>query len=125
MQQRRDERIQADQTVEITVFGPPDIRLPARIINVSGRGIGLEIEGPIAIGSALKIVLEDAILLGEVIYCRSQNEGWYLGIELEQALRGLGELAASLSAFSEPRSGPERPHTLQHTRQQDDQQAHQ
>jgi hypothetical protein len=38
--------------------------------------------------------LDDAILLGEVIYCRDQGGGYYVGIELEQALCGLADLAS-------------------------------
>ena len=110
MNQRRDPRFEINQSVWITLFGEPDIRLPARIKNVSLRGIGLELQGPVAIGTALKFEVDDSLILGEVIYCRqveaSCDEGsFYVGVELEQALRGLAHLAAALRAFSDEPSG--------------------
>src|ERR1039457_2232499 len=106
MNQRREPRFEANQCVWVTLFGEPDIRLPARIKNVSVRGIGFELQGPVAIGTALKVELDDALLLGEVIYCRPDSDkdeaSFYVGVELEQALCGLGDLAETLRAFSEP-----------------------
>jgi hypothetical protein len=101
MNQRREPRLETDQSVWITLFGEPDIRLPARIKNVSARGIGLELQGPVAIGTALKFELDDALLLGEIIYCREDGDSFYVGVELEQALCGLADLADALRAFSD------------------------
>src|SRR5450756_2301305 len=105
MNQRRETRSEANQPIWITLFGEPDIRLPARIKNVSLRGIGLELQGPVAIGTALKFEVDDSLILGEVIYCRQveascDEDSFYVGVELEQALRGLGDLAEALRAFS-------------------------
>jgi hypothetical protein len=105
MSQRREPRFNAEQSVWITLFGEPDIRLPARIKNVSARGIGLELQGPVAIGTALKLELDDSLLLGEVIYCRQDEASFYVGVELEQALCGLADLALALRAFSDSPSG--------------------
>ena len=85
----------------ITLFGNPDVRLMTRIRNVSARGIGVETESPIAVGSAIKFDVDDGLVLGEVIYCRSDGEGFYVGVELEQALCGLMELAEALNAFAD------------------------
>jgi hypothetical protein len=105
MNQRRKPRFEADQSIWITLFGEPDIRLPARIKNVSERGIGLELQGPVAIGTALKFEVDDSLILGEVIYCRQDEGSFYVGVELEQALCGLGALAKALGAFSDSSSG--------------------
>lgn len=118
MNQRRDSRFQTDQPIQITVFGLPDIQVQAKVKNISGRGVGLEVERPLAIGAALKIPLDDAILLGEVIYCRAQGGGYYVGIELEHALFGLADLAVALRSFSDEYSGVEQPHAVQHAREQ-------
>ena len=101
MNQRRKPRFESDQSIWITLFGEPDIRLPARIKNVSERGIGLELQGPVAIGTALKFEVDDSLILGEVIYCREDEGSFYVGVELEQALCGLGALAKALDAFSD------------------------
>jgi hypothetical protein len=107
MNERRDPRIEADQSISITLFGEPDIHLPARIKNVSKRGIGIELQGPVAVGTALRIELDDALLLGEVIYCRQDEGACYVGVELEHALYGLAEFARSLRAFADEPSGPQ------------------
>src|SRR5450756_978047 len=86
MNQRREPRFEANQPVWITLFGEPDIRLTACIKNVSVRGIGLELQGPVAIGTALKFEVDDSLILGEVIYCRGGEGSFYVGVELEQAL---------------------------------------
>lgn len=125
MNQRREPRFQTDQSVQLTIFGDPDIQVPATVRNVSGRGLGLEVPHRVEVGSALKVVVDDAILLGEVIYCRPQGNTWYTGIELEQALCGLAELAVALRSFSEEYLGPEQPHTVEHARDQHQKQSRQ
>ena len=107
MNQRRQPRLGADQSVWITLFGEPEIRLPARVKNVSTRGMGLELQGPVAIGSPVKIEVEDCLFLGEIIYCREDEASFYVGVELEQALYGLSELARALGAFSDSSPGPQ------------------
>jgi PilZ domain-containing protein len=107
MNQRFEPRLETDQSVWVTLFGEPDIRLPARVKNVSTRGIGLELEGPVAIGSPVKIELDDCLFLGEVIYCRQDETSFFVGVELEQALYGLSELARALGAFPDSSSSPE------------------
>jgi len=100
MNQRREPRFEVEQEIPITIFGEPDIRLPARIRNFSPRGIGLEMKGPVAAGSALKLELDDTLLLGEVIYCRDDGDSFYVGVELEHALYCLAELADALGSFT-------------------------
>src|SRR5690348_12299422 len=101
MNQQREVRIQANQRVAITLFGEPDIQIQARIRNISGRGIGLELETAVPPGTALKVELEDALLLGEVIYCRQDEAAFYAGVELEHALCGLAELSRVVRAFED------------------------
>jgi hypothetical protein len=107
MSQPREPRVQIEQQLWITLFGEPDIRLPARIKNVSSHGIGLALDGPVVVGSALKFELDDSLLLGEVIYCRNDCGSFYVGVELEHMLCGLGDLAETVRSFAEPYSGLE------------------
>ena len=101
MEQRRDTRIVLDQSVNLTILGDPEIRRTAKVKNVSGRGLGLEMAYPVGIGCALKIELADAVLLGEAMYCRGENGAYYVGVELEHALWGLSELSRAFQAFRE------------------------
>uniref|UniRef100_Q01SY4 Type IV pilus assembly PilZ n=1 Tax=Solibacter usitatus (strain Ellin6076) TaxID=234267 RepID=Q01SY4_SOLUE len=119
---------QRDRSVAITVFGEPDMRIRGRIRNISGRGIGLETEVPVAAGTALKVELDDGLLLGEVIYCRADGPVFYVGVELEHALCGLGELSLMVNAyrdaFEPAESRAQRGHSVVERGHQGQQQPH-
>jgi hypothetical protein len=112
MNQRRELRIETEQSVRVTIFGEPNIQLPACIKNVSARGVGLELQGPVAAGAALKIELDDTLLLGEVIYCREDAGSFYVGVELEHSLCGLKDLAEALGGCADSDSSPQKTHAV-------------
>jgi hypothetical protein len=109
MEQRRNTRLVLDQTVNLTILGDIEIHRTAKVKNISGRGLGLEMAHPVGVGCALKIELQDAVLLGEAMYCRSDNGAYYVGIELLQGLCGLGELSRAFGAFNEAPSSQRDP----------------
>jgi hypothetical protein len=118
MNQRRTLRLETDQSVWITVFGEPNVQLPGRIKNVSVRGVGLELQGPIAAGAPIKIDLDDGLLLGEVMYCRQDDTCFYVGVELEHSLCGLADLAQALREYADSPSGPEQADSVKERRYQ-------
>ena len=125
MNQRREMRFQANESVAITVLGEADIRFRGHMKNVSGRGIGLETEIPVVVGTAIKIELEDSLLLGEVIFCRQDEASFYVGVELEHALNGLAELSRIVSGFEEAaNSRPQQAHSVTEGEYQNQQQTH-
>jgi hypothetical protein len=101
MEQRRETRFTADQPVELTVLGETPRRLPAIVKDASGRGLRVEVREAVALGAAVKIQLEDSILLGEAMYCRRAEDGYFVGIRLAEILRGLAELGRVTREFSE------------------------
>ena len=100
MEQRREPRFEADQAVVLTVLSDPPTRIEARVKNASGRGLGLVAGAPVDPGAAVRIELEDAVVLGEAIYCRRESDGHFIGVELDQVLVGLTELGRNLAAFT-------------------------
>lgn len=90
----------ADQPVVVTVLTEPQARMDARVKNASGRGLGLLTPVTIAPGAAIRIELEDAIVLGEAIYSRADGDGHFIGVELDQVLVGLTELGRNLAALA-------------------------
>jgi hypothetical protein len=120
--QRRETRYGSNQRVWATIYGKPDVRVPALIRNASGRGVGLEVERPIEPGAALKIEVEDGFLLGEAIYCRAEGPAFYVGVELEQALYGLVELGEIVRGFAGEPSGAEQEYAVHYADGQNDQQ---
>jgi hypothetical protein len=100
MEQRREPRFQADQPVVVTVLSDPEVRLDARVQNASGRGLGLVTAIPVEPGAAIRIEIDDSIVLGEAIYCRAESGSHFIGVELDQVLVGLTELGRILEGFS-------------------------
>jgi hypothetical protein len=99
MDQRREPRFRADQAVAVTILGEQPTRLAARVRNASGRGLGLFVPCRVDPGAAIRIEIDDSIVLGEAVYCRSEPDGYYIGVELDQVLVSLTELGRRLSAF--------------------------
>jgi hypothetical protein len=100
MDKRREPRFQADQRVVLTFLTEPQTRLDAVVKNASGRGLGLVTAAPAPSGAPLRIEFEDSIVLGESIYCRADRDGYFIGVELDQVLVGLTELARNLAAYA-------------------------
>src|SRR5690348_4724171 len=100
MEQRREPRFQADQPVVVTVLRDPQIRMEAWVKNASGRGLGLVMAQAVPPGAAIRIEIDDSIVLGEAIYCRRERDGHFIGIELDQVLVGLTELGRNLASFT-------------------------
>jgi hypothetical protein len=84
----------------VTLLGTGQPRQSARVKNASGRGLAIEMNGPVAPGTALKIELADAIVLGEAVYCRPGTEAHLVGVELDQVLCGLSELGRRLQELA-------------------------
>lgn len=101
MDQRCEPRFVADQSVTITALGENQFRQTAKVRNASGGGLGLVVKMEISPGTALRIEWEDALVLGEVMFCRPLENGYFVGVQLEQMLRGLSELRRRFRAFRE------------------------
>lgn len=113
MEQRREQRFQADQPVTLTILGNAESVLEARVKNVSGRGLGLEVETAVQPGSALKIEVADSIYLAEAVFCRRDQNTYFIGVALEQVLSGLAELGRILQQFQDEPSGVQTHYSVQ------------
>jgi hypothetical protein len=101
MEQRRDQRVPTDQPVSLTVLGDLETRLTAVVKNASGRGLGLISPASVPSGAAVKIEVGDSIFLGEAMYCKATEDGYYLGIELTEVLSGLAALSRMAQEFND------------------------
>lgn len=93
MDRRREVRVTADQIVKVTALGKYRQKMDGIAVDLSGRGLRVLLPDPVEPGDALKIDLEDTLLLGEVCYCTAQDYGYIVGIEVDQVLSGLADLA--------------------------------
>ena len=100
MDKRCEPRFAVDQVITITSLGEHPFRQPGKVRNSSGSGLGLVVETRIAAGTALRIEWEDALVLGEAMYCRPLENGHFVGVQLEQMLCDLSKLRQCFRAFS-------------------------
>ncbi|HXS98972.1 MAG TPA: PilZ domain-containing protein [Candidatus Limnocylindrales bacterium] len=103
MEQRREPRFAADQTVQVTILGTPAVRCTGVVKDASGRGVGLALPVAVAVGAAIRIDIPDCLLLGEAVFCRKSGDGFVVGVELQQMLNGLARLAEVVGEFREVR----------------------
>jgi hypothetical protein len=62
-------------------------RRVANLEDISLSGICLQVESPIAAGTAVAVQYGDGELLGTIRYCRFQDSGYFLGVELAEGSR--------------------------------------
>ena len=73
--------------------------IPARIVEVSARGARVALDRHLPEGTYLRLTLQEQIVFGNVCYCRPGQDGEYLlGVELDEALGSVEDLA-KLSQF--------------------------
>ena len=94
MDRRREPRIRAYETVNLTVLGDAGCSTPANAIQLSPHGMRLVTDRPIPVNVAIKVVCDDWLGLGEVCYCRPDRGHYVVGLQLDHSLVGLEELAA-------------------------------
>lgn len=103
MEKRGETRYPVGQPVAVTILTGQESTYAGMVKNGSGKGIALEMPVPVAIGAALKIQLEDTLLLGEAIHCSPQADKFLVGVLLEAKVSQLSRLAAILQEFAEGR----------------------
>jgi len=75
--------------------GTPRV-LQATLANLSGRGMRIMLEHPLPLDTAIRVDFrwesEDALMLGEVVYCIPEGELFAVGLELHHSLVHLTSL---------------------------------
>jgi PilZ domain len=86
-ERRRELRLSMNCPVTITVLGiQPPWTIPGTVVNLSGRGLGLNASSPIALQSPVKVESDDLLLLGEVCRCQAVGEEFSLGLQVQEWL---------------------------------------
>ena len=104
MDQRRDIRFETKQPVRLTILGKhsreQDTHLTAVLVNLSGRGLSFTTESNVPIGSAVRVDVNDNILLGEVCHAKQTGpSSWLCGMNLEHSLHSVHDLRQLMSAL--------------------------
>jgi hypothetical protein len=88
---RSEPRIPSNQPVWLTVLSENEVRCRATTIDVSSRGIKLMVAWRFPEDAVIQIELDDMLYRGEICYCRPEDGGFILGIEVNQVITGLRE----------------------------------
>jgi len=74
------------------VLGDRQVSTPAMLVNVSMHGMGLVTHRPVPVGAKVKIALSNNdIVIAEVGRCVERDDGYIVGLRLQQALTDVGE----------------------------------
>jgi len=110
MERRSEPRVIADQAVRITTLGKYRHEMQGKAVGLSGHGMQITVPNRVAPGDPVKIELDDTLVFGEICYCCPNGRAFMIGVQLDQALQGLAELArlnrALLSDEPRPRATP-------------------
>jgi hypothetical protein len=108
MDKRAEPRVNAEKKVEVTVLGDQPVTFPARVVNLSGRGMRLLSDHALGVGFPVGVEWDDSLLLGDVCYCESTPEGYAIGLELEQRLLQTADLVRLAGQMAgDPERAPE------------------
>lgn len=118
MDKRNEPRFETSITVRLTILGSsagvPDKLVPASMIDISGRGLRLNTEVPVPVGSAVRVDFDDNILLGEVCHLGQTGPASFTcGVHLEQALTAVNNLARLIEGIMGESRTKSRPETRQ------------
>jgi hypothetical protein len=99
LDQRQTERRQLSHAAVVSVVGTAAQVLRGELRNISEGGTQIWLGEPLPSFTLVRVEYEDNLILGEVVYCMSQESGWLLGLRVEHALFGLAALSKAMQAF--------------------------
>lgn len=66
--------------------------MPGVVVDVSHYGLGLQLPQAVAVGAAIQVEADDALLLGEIRYCQPHGDGYRVGLAIRHTLADLAQL---------------------------------
>jgi hypothetical protein len=103
VERRREPRFAAGQTVRLIVLdrngNSADRQIDAEVTEISGKGVRLRVAERIAVGDAVRLDMEDNAILGEVCHCSETGNGFICGVEVDQILSHVSDLARLMDAL--------------------------
>ena len=86
--------------VQVTGLEDLPLRTSGRIINVSRKGLRLQTAEPISPGAFLRLDFDDATIFAETRYCRLEDDGYAVGLFVEEVLVGTSDLARLVASLA-------------------------
>lgn len=92
MEKRAEPRLSIRGAAMLTVLSGAGETCPAEMVNLSGRGMQILVGGPLPAGAPVRLDATDCMWLGEVCYCQPVQDGYVVGLRLDQFLSNLSSL---------------------------------
>jgi|SRR5271170_6316783 len=93
LERRSEPRLAANEPVVVTELGQPQLHPKGGlIVEISGSNLTLKLPSAIPLGTPVKVETNDLLMLGEVMRCEPEGDGFRLGLQLRHALRDLPAL---------------------------------
>ena len=103
VERRKEFRYPANRRAQVRILSEEssgsDIELPCVLLNMSGQGVSIRLDRAIPASAAVRIDLNDSILLGEVCHCEPSGDSFDCGVRLDQALTSVTDLARLMSSI--------------------------
>ena len=98
MDWRLDERYPTNLAATVTDIAAPDRVASGQIVNVSHAGLCANLSMRLALGTTVKVQIDDCKLFGHVIYC-DEEPAFRTGIEVVRVLIGESDLSRLVNAI--------------------------
>jgi prefoldin subunit 5 len=77
---RKEPRVRTTKPVKVFVPGERETVMAGCVVDASESGLGLVVEGPVPIGSEIRLDADGVLIAGKVSHCRSQGEAYAAGL---------------------------------------------
>jgi len=98
VQRKMEIRFQPDQPVRLSILSDVPQALTAFIISLNGRNAVLRVSQAIPAGSAIRLDLDDSMLIGEISACAA-GEHFEIQLHIKEAIPSMSDLARLVSAL--------------------------
>ncbi len=100
MQRKMEIRFQPDQPVRLGILSDLPQALTAFIVSLNGRNAVLRVPQAVPPGSAIRLDLDDSMLIGEISGCTVAGEEQFeVHLQIKEAIPSMSDLARLVSAL--------------------------
>lgn len=92
MERRREPRFPCNQPARITCLSGQEQSFDGLLVNLSGRGLRIALTTPIPVNIPIRIDVGDMLLLGDICYCRKEDDVYSVGVALAHSILEMSAL---------------------------------
>jgi hypothetical protein len=86
VERRQEPRFSLSQSMRVTLLDPSHKEIEAFVIDVSGGGLCLRLPCRIPAGTPVKVETPDVLLLGDICYCATDEDGFRAGVVVKHRM---------------------------------------